>query len=300
MTTMNCPNCNCQLVRDDYCLNCNRTLIRLNSRLIDKQMYIEAENVHKSVNEFIESAINTEKMIDENIDNPDFYNTINMDDNQRSNILKQMDNSLDSIYIFKENLHKNIINDRNTYEFLLSLDDVLGSVDSLISTGEYHADFLIKRIHEYKDKIESNRNIIADESIVKQVHDSIDDYNNSLLIVENEIINAINDQECLDELRYDKNQRDMIKESIAESYDSLEMMDNEVRTILNDEGKLKYLSSYDFKYGNVREKLVKVLERIEKTRSDIEKIDRYIDSVERDLENRNVSVEYDNTRRLDL
>lgn len=296
---MNCPNCDCKLLRENYCQNCNRQLMRVNNRIVDKIMFNEAKNVHEKIQTFIDSAVNTERLIDENINSPDFYNSLNLDENKRKSILTQMDDALNSILIFKEKLYNEIINDKNTYDYLISMDEILGDSSDLIKSADYHANFLINRINEYKVKINTNTQIIADENIVKQLHNTLDNYNNMLFDVENNVGYTLHNQESLDELRYDENQRRNIKELILNAYDSYDLMTDDVNSLLSDESKLRYFACYDYKYGNSREKLERILERIEKSKVDLKKLEKYIESIEKPSDKK-ISNEYTGIRKVDL
>ena len=150
-----CPNCFSNLVNENYCTNCNRELIKVNNRILDKELYFNVKNVYERINNFIENAVVTEKEIDDNMASQAFFNDLNTNKNNKTFILNQIDESLKSVNDF-DNSIANFLNDKNALDVLYSMEDIFGDSNKLINSAKYHIDLLINKLNSYKNSISVN------------------------------------------------------------------------------------------------------------------------------------------------
>ena len=295
-----CPNCFSNLVNENYCTNCNRELIKVNNRILDKELYFNVKNVYEHINNFIENAVVTEKEIDDNMASQAFFNDLNTNKNNKTFILNQIDESLKSVNDF-DNSIANFLNDKNALDVLYSMEDIFGDSNKLINSAKYHIDLLINKLNSYKKTIEENNEVVPDEAEIQKIYNQLDDFKESVLVVENEVNNVIHNQESLDLLRYDSKEREHIQNLIKNAYDSYDYIEENINDVLNDENKLSYFSFYDYKYGSIQDKMTDVLQLINNSREDIGKLVSFIDSVEKNIDNcKNSNDDNLTGRRVDL
>lgn len=297
---MYCPNCQSSLDSTDYCSNCNRELILINNNPYDKESYYQIKNLHDNMDNFIKSAINTENEINTNMNNDDFYRLANSNNSFKEDVLRKIDDSLNSIDDFNNSIIEVIMNNRENYEYVKRMNHLFGDIDYKIGECKKHINILNGLLREYLASFDENINLVPDEAMIKVVHDSLDEFKENILVVEKETTKLLNNQESMELLRYDKNQRENMKKQILTAKESYLSMKNQINPYLIDEDKLNYASYYDFKYGCLKDKMLSILELIDNSEKNLEKLSTSLDKMDNNIFQNNDESDMNSGRKLDF
>lgn len=281
-----CPNCQNIIETIRFCPDCGVELIVVNDYVLIKEDYLQIKEVHDSMDGFREKYPPVQKEVSENLNNPDFFVLLNMNPNKKNEILRNVDEAYEKVFNLKLSI-KNIYKYQDKIDFLKSMDFIFGDVESKMNQVLKECDDTMNLLKYYKNMILSNQNNIPDKSKVIEIHKQLDEYDKSLNDIISSFTATFYNQDALEELRYNQTERENMKKQVLSSFDSLDVIKNNINSHLDNKDEMAYLSYYDLEFGNVHEKMDGVLKNIESTKAELNKMLDFIDSVDNQMHHEN-------------
>lgn len=261
---------------------------------------MEIKGIHDSCNTFLKNVLQSEKDIDANMNNEEAFIDLNINRQFKDNFLNQIDSTLNNINHFRNSLIENFYNNPDNQEYLRSMDEVFGSIDSLVNECEEHIQIMNTKLLNLKEKIRENENLVPDEDEIKEVHERLRQFQEAMTTIIDESNKLLNDKESLEQLRIDSAQRQNMKKLITQSYSSIENIKEYINTIQSDKKKLERMSYYNFKYGNLGEKMNNILDDIEKSTQELDNVMEYIERIEKNYTQHQNNNQPNYGRRIDF
>ena len=296
-----CPACGSSIDYTSECSYCSCPIIIVNGECFHRDDYYEVENLHNSLDSFIESSNNSINVIRNEMSDEDLYYDINANPEEKSNILEVINSARKNTFDFKNSLDETY-NDWNKLNYIKSFDNAFEPIEAKINECYQLINIIDSVTTEFMNKITEfeNKVRVPEESMVKQLHDTCENLLKDLQNADKEVINILYDEESRQVLRYDKDMRNKIESQLESSISSINGAKEEFIQKLDDEVYMSYASYYDYKYGCLKDKMVKTVKSIEITSVKLEKALRFILGIEDDYNNPD-TIDYSGSpRRLDL
>lgn len=153
-----CPNCKGEIMKGyNSCPNCGTEIVIINDTICPKSLYESLPDVLNSLDKVEREAIESKEYIEENINNPEHYNTLkNNQELKNEQITRTLDvkkNSEDLSQVLKS-----MLDSPSELNILKSLEPIFGESETKIRHTYSILTELLTLIDKYLDKIESDEN----------------------------------------------------------------------------------------------------------------------------------------------